>query len=86
MVHTFRHGDHAHARLGITVSKRVGNAVIRNRVRRRLRELSRTRYAALPAGLELVITARASAATAEFAALETDFDRCLARGSRAPDE
>jgi ribonuclease P protein component len=50
------------ARLGLTVSKKVGNSVVRNRVRRVLREIFRRRAAELPA-IDLVIIAKPSAAT-----------------------
>lgn len=50
-------------RVGITVSAKVGNAVVRNRVKRRLREAVRHERAGLPA-VDLVIVARASAVRA----------------------
>ncbi len=42
-------------RVGITVSSKVGNAVVRNRIRRRLREIFRTRRDQLPCGIDLVL-------------------------------
>ena len=56
------------ARVGITVSSKVGGAVIRNRVKRKLREAIRHEIASLPA-VDLVLVARASAVRAEV----TDF-------------
>jgi ribonuclease P protein component len=51
------------ARVGLTVSSRVGGAVVRNRVKRRLREAVRRELGVLPA-VDLVVVARASAADA----------------------
>ena len=48
-------------RLGVTVSRKVGNAVIRNKVKRRLRESFRQQKARLPAGFDLVLIARSGA-------------------------
>jgi RNase P protein component len=48
------------ARVGITVSSKVGDAVIRNRVKRKLREAIRHEIATLPA-VDLVLVARSSA-------------------------
>lgn len=56
-------------RFGISVSKKVGNAVRRNRVRRRLREVIRAAFPELRTGYDAVIVARAAAAEADFEAL-----------------
>ena len=49
-------------RLGITVSRRVGGAVVRNRIKRLIREAYRRQKAAFGSGLELVVIARPEAA------------------------
>jgi ribonuclease P protein component len=51
-------------RLGITVSRKVGGAVLRNRLKRWIRECYRRRRAELPAGVDLVVVARPPAAGA----------------------
>ena len=53
-------------RLGITVSKKVGKAVIRNRVRRRIKESYRELEGSLPAAYDFVIVARSSAASSDY--------------------
>lgn len=68
-------------RVGFVVSKAVGNAVIRNRVQRRLRHLARGRLPALPQGSVLVVRALPPAAAASSAELAVDLDRCLERVS-----
>ncbi len=55
-------------RFGFSVSKRLGNAVIRNRIKRRLREIARA--AQVEEGFDVVIIARKDAADADFASLE----------------
>ena len=47
-----------HARLGLSVGRKVGNAVVRNRVKRLLREAFRLHQRDLPAGLDLVVNVR----------------------------
>jgi ribonuclease P protein component len=54
------------ARFGITVTRKVGGAVVRNRVKRWVRESCRRLKRQLPDGLELVIVARPSAANAGY--------------------
>ena len=66
------------ARAGFVVSKAVGNAVVRNRVRRRLRELVRPHLSGLPAGASLVVRALPPAASASFETLRADLAAALA--------
>ena len=56
-------------RIGITSGKKLGHAVVRNRVRRRLREVYRLNEAAFQPGWDIVIVARSKAVTADFSAL-----------------
>ncbi|MBY8873569.1 ribonuclease P protein component [Micromonospora sp. PLK6-60] len=73
----------APTRAGFVVSKAVGPAVVRNKVRRRLRHLVRERLDALPAGSTLVVRALPAAADASYLRLGTDLDAALA-AARAP--
>jgi ribonuclease P protein component len=74
-----------HARIGFVVSTKVGGAVIRNAVKRRLREASRPLLEALPDdGVDLVVVARPGAAAAEFGALAADLAKLLAAVNAAP--
>jgi ribonuclease P protein component len=68
----------AAARVGITVSSKVGGAVVRNRVKRRLREAVRHELPGLPA-VDLVIVARASAVEAEVPQLRAWIRRAAER-------
>ena len=61
-------------RAGFVVSRAVGNAVMRNRVRRRLRVLVREYLSSLPRGSLLVVRAHPQAATASQADLAADLD------------
>lgn len=66
------------ARVGITVSRKVGGAVVRNRVKRWIREAVRVRYHRLPA-VELVLVARKASAAAGLVHLCADVDRVILR-------
>lgn len=66
------------ARVGVTVSSRVGGSVVRNQVKRRLREAIRLELARFPA-VELSIVARPSAATASVAMFRAWMGRAAAR-------
>lgn len=61
-------------RIGVTVSRRLGSAVRRNRIKRRLREAWRRRLHELPA-LDLVVVARAGLGTASFPQVLEAVDR-----------
>lgn len=67
-------------RVGYTVTKKIGNAVTRNRLKRRLRALART---VLPsqgiAGADHVFIGRSGGLTREFAALCVDLSAALQR-------
>ncbi|MDR2420493.1 MAG: ribonuclease P protein component [Oscillospiraceae bacterium] len=70
-------------RLGITVSAKLGGAVLRNRLRRRLRETYRLGEGALRRGFDIVIVARAPAEDTPFDELGAEFRRlCLKLGIR----
>ncbi len=60
-------------RLGLSVSKKVGVAVKRNAVRRRLREIFHSAAPDLPGGVDVVVSARAAAADADFEELKQEF-------------
>ena len=66
-------------RVGFVVSKAVGNAVVRNRVKRRLRHLAREHVPSLPGSAVLVVRALPASATASTRELSADLTRCLAR-------
>ena len=66
-------------KVGCIVSRAVGSAVVRNRVKRRLRELMRRRLAWLPVGCLLVVRAHPAAAGARQADLAADLDLVLGK-------
>jgi ribonuclease P protein component len=73
-------GDEGPARLGFTVTKKIGNAVIRNRTRRRIREAARLVLSEQPvSGVDLVLIGRAGTIERDFAALQDDLRRALAK-------
>jgi ribonuclease P protein component len=82
VVHLSEASDFPERRVGFVVSRAVGGAVVRNRVRRRLRHLMRQRLDQLPAGARLVIRANPAAAARSSADLAADLDRAIARVSR----
>ena len=66
-------------RVGVVVSKAVGNAVTRTRVKRRLRALAADRLDRLPAGSLAVLRATPASAQASSAVMGADLDRVLDR-------
>lgn len=66
-----------YSRCGFAVGRRVGTAVVRNKTRRRLREIMRR--LPLKPGYDIVVTADPNAASASFRELERDAGRCAER-------
>ena len=74
-------------RVGFTVSRKVGNAVERNRVRRRLREAVRIRAGALVrAGYDYVVIGRRAALTTSFAHIVADLEMAFRKIHGTPPE
>lgn len=71
--------DHP-GRLGISASRKVGGAVIRNRVKRRIREYYRRNRKRLRPGHQVVVVARPAAASLEFAGFEAALEGLFERG------
>jgi len=69
--------DAGPARFGFTVAKKVGNAVERNRVRRRLREMVRASAVAARRGYDYVVIGRRAALALPFPQLLAAFERAL---------
>ena len=60
-------------RVGLTVSAKLGHAVVRNRLRRRLREIYRLHEGELNPGYDIVVVARVKAVYAKYGQLEKSF-------------
>jgi ribonuclease P protein component len=67
------------SRFGWSIKKALGNAVHRNRIRRRLREILRLHRAEIAGGWDVVIHPRSSVATVEFATLATELVKLIPR-------
>lgn len=75
-----------HSRLGITTPVRLGSAVRRNRLRRRLREAFRLNRAGLPPGWDILINPRPDVGKVSFAKLQRELLRLFPQQPPAPRE
>ncbi|HEX2941558.1 MAG TPA: ribonuclease P protein component [Rhodopila sp.] len=80
VLQALRRSDDEPARLGFTVTRKVGNAVVRNRSRRRLKEAARLvlREQSVK-GVDLVLIGRDSTRKRDFIALQSDIRRAMER-------
>ena len=69
-------------RLGITVSRKIGKAVVRNRVKRRIREIFRTRLQASRPGIDLVVNAKRPIVAAPYLLIRKELQDSLTRLTR----
>ena len=70
-----------HSRFGFAASKRIGKAVVRNRVRRRMREAVRLRFVAIQEGWDMVFIARSAIADSNHAELSSAVEDLLTRAN-----
>ncbi|MBW4090161.1 MAG: ribonuclease P protein component [Proteobacteria bacterium] len=86
VLQVLRREDADPARLGFTVTKKVGNAVVRNRTRRRLKEAARLVLAEQPVrGADLVLIGRDRTRARPFAILQDDLRQALIRAGVTPE-
>ncbi|MBI3652822.1 MAG: ribonuclease P protein component [Acidobacteria bacterium] len=74
-------GD-AQSRLGITATRKMGNAVARNRARRLVREVFRKNQRLVPSGIDIIINVKSALAEVAYKDLESDFISFLERTSK----
>jgi ribonuclease P protein component len=74
--------DRAYSRIGLSVSRKVGHAVVRNRVKRCLREAFRTTQHLWPVGIDFIIVARAGVASPVVAELQQSLPDLAAQAAR----
>ena len=77
VVYTLKRGDEERSRLGISVSKKVGNSVVRHRIKRRIKEVCRLNEDGFSTGCDYAVIARKSAAEADYATLERSLLRLM---------
>ncbi len=69
--------DDGQSRFGISVSKKVGNSVVRHRIKRRIKEICRLNEDGFSTGCDFAVIARVRAAEADYAALEKSLLRLM---------
>ena len=73
----FRANQLPHSRFGFSIKKTIGGAEVRNRIRRRVREIVRCHREEMPTGWDIVIHPKSSVARAEFVLLTEELLRIL---------
>lgn len=71
VVYILERGQNQPGRVGISVSKKVGNSVVRHRIKRRLKECFRTHLDRWKDGFDIVVVARQASSEADYQSLES---------------
>src|SRR5207244_13517535 len=79
----FRANELPQSRFGVSIKKALGGAVVRNRIRRRVREIVRCHRREIPVGWDIVIHPKGGVAKARFAELTADLLRLLESAGQA---
>lgn len=77
MALAFLRNELDHSRFGFVVSKKLGTAVQRNKVKRRMREAARLRFEGIKPGFDLVFVARPPASQVNYTELERSLENLL---------
>jgi len=68
------------SRLGVSVSKKVGKSVVRNKIKRRIKEIVRLNYDYIKQGYDIVVSAKPSSVQLDFKAMEKELIGLMKRG------
>ena len=82
----FARTEREETRFGISTSRRLGGAVVRNRIRRRIRESLRSLAPRLAPGYDILLVARPASVTASKADLTATLERLLRKGGALREE
>ena len=75
VMYIFERGQGSEGRIGISVSKKVGNSVVRHRIKRQIRECFRTRMKMWKDGFDIVVVARQAIKNQEFTSICSALER-----------
>ena len=73
-------------KVGLAVTKKVGHAVVRNRIRRRLREIIKAKISTLKQSYNIIVVARDNISSASFETLTNEFSKLLKKANLINEE
>ncbi|NOU94764.1 ribonuclease P protein component [Paenibacillus sp. LMG 31456] len=83
VLYSYARHQQAGFRLGISVSKKLGNAVVRNRIRRMVKEIVRLNAQRFPVGYDLILIARKPVVGMAYAEMEKSIFHVLKRANQS---